>query len=100
MVSDFFDFSIYIDADAEVIEEWYVTRFLSLKKTAFREPGAYFHRYAELTQSEAVDTARDIWRRINLANLEQNIQPTCGRADLVLHKAPDHAIDRVLLRKI
>ena len=100
VVSDFFDFSIYIDADAEVIEEWYVTRFLSLKKTAFREPGAYFHRYAELTQAEAVDTARDIWRRINLANLKQNIQPTCGRADLVLHKAPDHAIDRVLLRKI
>ena len=88
VVSDFFDISIYIDADAEVIEEWYVTRFLSLKKTAFREPGAYFHRYAELTQAEAVDTARDIWRRINLAILMENIQPTRAGPILFCIKPP------------
>jgi len=99
-VSDYFDFSIYIDAEAEIIQRWYVERFMSLRKTAFREPGAYFKRYADLTDEEAERTAIDIWTRINLANLSENILPTRGRADLILHKSTDHAIDRVMLRKI
>ncbi len=99
-VSDYFDFSIYIDADAAVIEQWYVERFLSLKETAFLEPGAFFRRYADLSTDEAVATATDIWRRINLKNLMENIQPTRGRADLILHKTANHRIDQVFLRKI
>ncbi len=99
-VSDYFDFSIYIDAAASVIEQWYVERFLSLKDTAFLQPGAYFRRYAELSRDEAISTATDIWRRINYKNLVENIQPTRGRADLILHKTEDHRIDQVLLRKI
>ncbi|MGE0856974.1 MAG: type I pantothenate kinase, partial [Hyphomicrobiaceae bacterium] len=75
-VSDFFDFSIYIDADPRVIEDWYLTRFMRLRSTAFRDPGAYFHRYSQLSGSEAEERARTIWRTINLKNLEQNIIPT------------------------
>lgn len=99
-VSDFFDFSIFIDADTDIIQNWYVSRFLSLKETAFRQPGAYFQRYAELSREAAIETATDIWTRINLKNLVENILPTRGRADLVLHKTQDHNIDQVLLRKI
>ena len=99
-VSDYFDFSIYIDAEAEVIEQWYIERFLSLKDTAFLQPGAFFRRYADLSQEEAVSTARGIWHSINLKNLIENIQPTRGRADLILHKTENHRIDQVLLRKI
>ena len=99
-VSDFFDFSIYIDAEAEVIERWYIDRFMSLRETAFREPGAYFRRYADLDDAEAEATARDIWKRINMLNLVENVLPTRGRADLILHKSENHQIDRVLLRKI
>lgn len=99
-VSDYFDFSIYIDAAADIIQKWYVDRFLTLKATAFLKPDAYFHRYAELSETEAAETATDIWTRINLRNLTDNIHPTRARADLVLHKAKDHAIDKVLLRKI
>ncbi len=99
-VSDYFDFSIYIDAEADEIREWYIERFLSLKDTAFLEPGAYFRRYADLTRDEAIDTARDIWTRINYANLIENILPTRGRADLIIHKAKDHSVDEVYLRKI
>ena len=99
-VSDYFDFSIYIDAADEIIRQWYVERFMSLRKTAFRQPGAYFQRYAELDDGEAEATAIDIWTRINLKNLQENVLPTRGRADLILHKRPDHRIDRVMLRKI
>lgn len=99
-VSDYFDFSIYIDADADVIERWYIDRFMSLRETAFREPGAYFRRYADLDDAEAEATARDIWKRINMVNLVENVLPTRARADLILHKSVDHGIDRVLLRKI
>ncbi|MGC6534715.1 MAG: type I pantothenate kinase [Parvibaculales bacterium] len=99
-VSDYFDFSIYIDAEADTIRRWYVERFMSLRQTAFRQPGAYFQRYAGLDDAAAEATAIDIWTRINSKNLQENILPTRGRADLILHKGEDHRIDRVMLRKI
>jgi type I pantothenate kinase len=99
-VSDYFDFSIYIDADAEVIEDWYVERFLTLRLTSFRDPASYFHRYAKLSDEEARKTALGIWRGINLINLRDNILPTRQRADLIVHKRPDHAVDTVTLRKL
>ena len=99
-VADYFDFSIYIDAESDVVERWYVERFMSLRKTAFTKPGAYFKRYADLSDTEAEATAIDIWTRINLKNLQDNILPTRARADLILHKDEAHAIDRVQLRKI
>ncbi|GBQ44933.1 type I pantothenate kinase [Komagataeibacter sucrofermentans] len=100
MASDFFDFSIYLDADTRVIEDWYVKRFLLLQKTAFRKPTSYFHHYADLPEGEAEQLARDIWRRINLPNLQQNILPTRERARVVMHKSPSHAIDTVWMRQI
>jgi len=99
-VSDFFNFSIYIDADAKVIEEWYVTRFMRLRQTAFRDPAAYFHRYAQLSPDEAREKALEIWRTINERNLYENILPTRQRARLILRKAPDHKIESVALRRI
>jgi type I pantothenate kinase len=99
-VSDFFNFSIYIDADAGVIENWYVTRFMRLRQTAFRDPAAYFHRYAQLPPDEARVQALEIWRSINLRNLEENILPTRQRARLILRKAPDHRVETVALRRI
>jgi type I pantothenate kinase len=99
-VSDFFDFSIYIDAEPEVIQEWYVTRFMRLRNTAFRDPGAYFHRYASLSPDEAQARAIAIWRTINLKNLEENILPTRQRARLILRKEPDHRVETVALRKL
>jgi len=99
-VSDFFDFSIFIDADPTVIEEWYVERFLGLRQTAFSQPDAYFSRYADLDDVDADRVAREIWKLINLRNLEENILPTRWRADLVLHKSADHTINQVSLRKI
>jgi type I pantothenate kinase len=99
-VSDFFDFSIYIDADAMVIEQWYVARFMKLRTTAFRDPGAYFHRYANLSTDEAQSQGLEIWRTINLKNLEENILPTRQRANLILRKGPDHRVERVFLRKL
>jgi len=99
-VSDFFDFSIYIDADPEIIEQWYVARFLRLRTTAFRDPAAYFHRYAHLTQDEAVARGLEIWRTINLKNLEENILPTRQRARLILRKGASHSIEEVLLRRL
>lgn len=98
-VSDFFDFSIYIDADPAIIEKWYVTRFMRLRATAFRDRAAYFHRYAELTPEEAQARALEIWRTINLKNLEENILPTRQRANLILRKGADHDVDSVALRK-
>jgi len=99
-VSDFFDFSIYLDADEADIERWYVARFLTLRETVFRDPRSYFHRYASLSEAEATATAHEIWRTINGVNLRENISPTRDRARLVLEKGGDHAIRRVRLRRM
>ncbi len=98
-ISDFFDFSIYVDAKTSTIEQWYVNRFLSLRKSAFADPSSYFHRYADLSDEEATETALGIWKRINEPNLVENVLPTRGRARLVLSKDQDHSVRRMLLRK-
>ena len=97
-VSDFFDFSIYIDAEEKLIESWYVSRFLKLRETVFTNPDSYFNRYAALSQQEAVDKAKSIWRDINGPNLRENIMPTRERARLVLRKGTDHRVEQVRLR--
>ncbi|MCB1472850.1 MAG: type I pantothenate kinase [Rhodobiaceae bacterium] len=99
-VSDFFDFSIYLDADVDVVEQWYVSRFLRLRTTAFRDPGSYFHRYAQLDDDAARETALGIWKSINFPNLVENVRPTRHRADLILRKGNDHRIETVNLRKL
>src|ERR1700746_3097703 len=99
-VSDFFDFSVYIDRDEDVLLSWYVTRFLTLRGTAFADPRSYFHRYARLSDREASDTATDIWNRINLVNLHENILPTRPRADLILKKSESHRVEEVALRRL
>ncbi len=99
-VSDFFDFSIYVDADAADIERWYTERFMKLRQTVFRDEASYFHRYARLTPEEAIQIAGDIWRDINGANLHENILPTRERAQLILEKGLDHAVQGVKLRKL
>jgi len=99
-VSDFFDFSVYIDAEESVLEHWYVERFRALRSTAFRDPLSYFHRYSQVTDEEAQDIARGIWSRINLTNLRDNILPTRQRASLILRKGEDHRIESVALRKL
>jgi len=99
-VSDFFDFSVYIDADEEAIRRWYVERFMRLKETRFRDPESYFHRYATISAAEALEIAEGLWERINLVNLRENILPTRPRADLIIRKGPDHAIAEVALRKL
>jgi type I pantothenate kinase len=99
-VSDFFDFSIYLDADVDTIQDWYVTRFMRLRQTAFRDPAAYFHQYAKLDPDAARARAIEIWRTINLKNLEENILPTRQRARLILSKRADHRIESVALRKL
>jgi type I pantothenate kinase len=99
-VSDFFDFSIYLDADEDVLRAWYVDRFLTLRGTAFRDPKSYFHRYATLSDEEAVETAVTIWTRINLLNLDENILPTRQRADLILKKVESHLVEEVALRRL
>ena len=99
-VSDFFDFSIYLDADEDVLLRWYVDRFLALRGTAFSDPQSYFHRYSKLSDEEAVKTASSIWSRINLANLNENILPTRQRADLILTKGGSHLVEEVALRRL
>jgi type I pantothenate kinase len=99
-VSDFFDFSIYIDAEPAIIEQWYVTRFLRLWRTAFRDKDAYFYRYSKLTQEQAIAQALRLWRSINLVNLKENILPTRQRADLILSKGAAHKVERIALRKL
>lgn len=99
-VSDFFDFSIYIDASSKVMEEWYMTRFWRLRDTAFRDPAAYFHKYVDLDEQEVEKIARNIWKSINLKNLEKNILPTRQRADLILRKGENHDVEEVMLRKL
>jgi len=100
VVSDFFDFSVYIDAEEPVLREWYVRRFLALKDTAFLDPRSYFHRYSLLSDDEAAATALAIWERTNRANLEDNILPTRPRATLILKKAADHVVETVALRRL
>ena len=99
-VSDFFDFSVYVDAATEDIREWYVTRFLSLRDTAFRDPRSYFTRFAELTEEQAVKQARHLWDTINGPNLAVNIRPNRGRATAVLRKDSDHRVKWVRIRKV
>ncbi|MFL6804098.1 MAG: type I pantothenate kinase [Xanthobacteraceae bacterium] len=99
-VSDFFDFSVYLDADEEVLRQWYVDRFLTLRLTAFRDPVSYFHRYSKLSDAEAIETATSIWSRINLVNLRENILPTRQRADLILAKSANHMVEQVALRRL
>jgi type I pantothenate kinase len=99
-VSDFFDFSIYVDANEDDIQQWYVDRFLKLRDTVFRDPSSYFHRFTQLAPAEAAETARHIWNTINLPNLRQNVAPTRDRAHLILEKGRDHAVRRVKLRKL
>jgi type I pantothenate kinase len=99
-VSDFFDFSVYLDADDDVLKSWYVDRFLTLRSTAFRDPKSYFHRYSNLSDKESTDTALSIWSRINLVNLHDNIVPTRQRADLILKKGDSHQVEEVSLRRL
>ncbi len=99
-VSDFFDFSIYVDAEVEDIRRWYVERFFTLRETAFKDPTSFFHRFAVLTDEEATETALSIWSSINERNLVNNILPTRERADLILRKGADHSISRVDLRRL
>ncbi len=99
-LSDFFDFSVYVDAATADIRAWYVERFLRLRKTAFADPASYFSRYATLSGEEATATAEEIWDSINGPNLEQNIKPTRSRATLVLRKDRDHSVRYVRLRKL
>ena len=99
-VSDFFDFSVYVDAALTDIKRWYVDRFLRLRETAFRDPASYFRKYAALSHDEAVDQATRIWDSINEPNLVQNVAPTRSRANLVLRKDADHSVKYVRLRKL
>jgi type I pantothenate kinase len=99
-LSDFFDFSVYVDAAEADIRRWYVERFLALRRTAFSDTSAYFHRFADLTDEEATTTALGIWSAVNEPNLRLNIAPSRSRARLVLQKAADHSVRRVLLRKL
>lgn len=99
-VSDFFDFSIYIDAAEELIHEWYVSRFMRLRETAFKNPESFFHRYSTISDEAAMAIAQNLWTNINLINLHDNILPTRPRANLILRKGPDHLIEQVALRKL
>ena len=99
-VSDYFDFSIYLDADEAHIEEWYVQRFMKLRDTVFQNPDSFFRHYADLTHDEAVDTAKFIWHEINGKNLRENIAPTKSRAALLVRKGPDHRVTEVSLRRL
>ncbi|MFN4272052.1 MAG: type I pantothenate kinase [Aliihoeflea sp.] len=100
VVSDFFDFSIYIDADEDLIRHWYIDRFMQLRETAFRNPESFFHRYSELSEDAARAIAEGLWQNINLRNLRENIVPTRPRADLILRKGADHLVETVALRKL
>lgn len=99
-VSDYFDFKIYIHAEIDVLQDWYVSRFMRLCETAFLDPAAYFHTYSQFTDLEAIEAATNIWQSINEPNLKQNILPTRPRADLIINKASNHDIGSVALRKL
>ncbi|WP_418113588.1 type I pantothenate kinase [Vibrio scophthalmi] len=98
-VSDFLDFTLYVDAETKVIEQWYIERFLKFRQGAFTQPGSYFSHYTQLSEQQAIDKAKDIWRTINGVNLQENILPTKGRAQLVLKKGANHLVEEVWLRK-
>jgi type I pantothenate kinase len=98
-VSDFVDFALYLDAEESDVKRWYLSRFLKLRNGAFQNPDSYFHRYAQLSDAEAIDVASGIWERTNRPNLLNNIQPTRPRADVILEKGADHFVTRVLLRR-
>lgn len=98
-ISDFVDFSIYVDAETELIEKWYVERFLKFRESAFKKPGSYFSHYTKMDQDQAIQKAQQIWRSINGINLEQNILPTRERAQLILKKGWNHTVEEILLRK-
>jgi type I pantothenate kinase len=100
VVSDYFDFSVYVDAEEADIEQWYIDRFLTLRETAFRDETAFFHRFAGLSVGDSIATARSIWRDINGLNLAENILPTRERADLIIEKGSDHAVTGVRLRRV
>lgn len=100
VVSDFFDFSIYIDADEKLIHSWYIDRFMKLRETAFRNPESFFHRYSQLSVDAARAIAEGLWSNINLKNLRENILPSRPRADLILQKGADHFVEKVALRKL
>ncbi|MQY16889.1 Pantothenate kinase [Streptomyces sp. RB5] len=99
-LADYFDFSVYVDARTEDIENWYLGRFRKLRETAFQNPFSYFRKYTQVSESEALDYARQMWRTINEPNLRQNVSPTRGRATLILRKGPDHKVQRLSLRKL
>jgi type I pantothenate kinase len=99
-VSDFFDFSVYVDADDDDVRDWYVHRFLALRDTAFRDPRSYFTRYADLSRDEAIRQAQYVWDTINGPNLSLNIRPTRGRATAILRKSADHRVEWVRIRKV
>ena len=99
-VSDLFDFSIYVDADSEHITQWFIDRFLALRRAAFSNPNSFFNVYADLTDVQAIERAKGFWNEINLPNLEENVLPTKHRATLVLQKGANHAVETVLLRKV
>ena len=99
-VADYFDFSVYVDARTDDIERWYLERFRKLRETAFQSPSSYFHRYTQVSEEEALEYGRHLWRTINKPNLEHNILPTRGRSTLILRKGPDHKVQRLSLRKI
>ncbi len=100
VASDYFDFSVYLDADPASIERWYVERFLLLQKTRFQDAASYFHHHKDLTAAQAREVATGIWREINLPNLRSNIEPTRERASLVLRKSVAHAIEEIWLRRV
>lgn len=99
-VSDFFDFSIYVDAEKSAIRRWYLDRFLKLQQTAFRNPDSYFYRYADLSEEETLRMANEIWEEVNLTNLVQNIEPTRFRSNLIIEKSLDHSVRSIWLRKV
>jgi type I pantothenate kinase len=99
-VSDYFDFSIYIDAREDDIEAWFTERFQTLRKTIFQDPDSFFKHFADFTEEQALALAHEIWTSINGKNLQENIEPTRARASLVLHKGADHKVDAVHLRKL
>ncbi|WP_297196029.1 type I pantothenate kinase [uncultured Pluralibacter sp.] len=98
-VSDFVDFSIYVDAPEEMLKKWYINRFLKFREGAFTDPDSYFHNYAKLTRDESVNIATALWNEINLVNLKENILPTRERASLILTKSENHSVDQIRLRK-
>lgn len=98
-ISDYLDFSVFVDAEDELLEKWYISRFLKFRQGAFNDPNAYFHHYTKCSEDEAIEIARAIWRRINLKNLHEHILPTKDRADLILKKGNAHQVTHVRLRK-